>query len=262
MKKISHLAFLLLITAICAVSCSKQENVADLQGEQVDEAIATPRSSNQERNRIRQLLDEADYNIGVFADANWGSTDDYSFKVNGTFPQNFNVVLNNRTLQQSRDKNDILVRNPNYANMLGRSVRIQAGPADKPVNSYESQTLYLPQPIIAERLFGQDPKTVYLERSSQNVLRWAPDRNNRAGVAIRYQTFDTENYWQGKEIASDIIVLDDTGSFDLRALIGDPGVKAIKLTLFRVNVVGFNTADRQSVVVGAKTADHHFYMIR
>ncbi|MEO1628958.1 MAG: hypothetical protein AAFV25_27675 [Bacteroidota bacterium] len=262
MKKITFLSFLLLVTAMCTVSCSKQENMTNPQDKQVEEAIAAPRSDNQEQNRIRELLDFADYQVGIFADANWGMTDEYSFKINGVFPPNFNVALNYQMLQQSQDYNDILDRNPNHSNMLGQTISIQAGPASEPLNSYESQSLYLPKPIVAERLIGQDPNTIYLERNSSNVLRWTPDPNNQAGIAIMYETYDTENHWQGNQITSDIIVMDDTGSFDLQALISDPAVKAINLTLIRTNLVGFQTPEQESVVVGAKVSDHHLYMIQ
>lgn len=258
MKKISY--SIVFVCLVMALACSKQqpEKKRDLTPiEALIQALSLREHLNDEAKRVLHDISDPDFTFGVIDNLNFGrfgTATPPPIYLSGKTEPNVSVTIDNQSFGPAQN-GDWFLREDDFKQFYGKMVDIEVE-----VNSqvYQAQR-YIPFPIQVGDLSQNN--SIYIAKTG-NTLTWTVDPDDQIQTVVLYYTlFDNEDFGSvSGEYESDVLVLDNKGSFNLDQVIDEDISKRISFMVVNGNTFSFETGGHKYLFnMGA--VDHHEYLL-
>lgn len=214
---------------------------------------------NEEGKRLAGELEEAVYHLTVNASANYGH---YSDPLNqavifgGYTPNDLHLEVNE--YQYSASENGGWYRaGDEFETFFNNDIQ---GKIYNNISANEF-TFYAPDWIAFKKLGKENSITISKEN---NVLEWNSDPlNTTRKVVLSVHIYNNQELGNFNGlIYSDLLIIDDTGSYDISYLTSKSGAQRIEIELGRGNGASFIDKVNGNTFFSIKSSDYHEYIIK
>lgn len=257
MKKIVSLLFV----SVTFISCGKEEKVVvDTANESnILREIQNLSGLNAEGQRIQEDILDADYTVAIIDNPNYGrysATPEYDIMMSGASQSGYSISINDDVYSADKD-GQWLRQSILFKDYLGTDVTIEIESPEGDSFSFER---YIPSGSLAAPL-AKGSQAHQISRNG-NVIHYTTDEANPAeAVALVYRTWETPSLGSiDGMVDNNLILLDNSGSYNIDSLIAEPNVERIDFRLISGNTVS-QVINGEKFLFYIATYDHHEYGI-
>lgn len=266
-KSLLSAMFLVLLSVGCKKQPKEGENNdtvanekevnASQSSQQTKSTFTIPTDANEETVRIINDITDADYEVGIIDNPNYGLYSykpEYDIYINGMtrVEDNITIKLNGVEYSGSPVDGQWMSQGMVFRNYIGTNVNVEILSGS---TILKQASIYVPKAHLVAKL--GDEGTIRINRVG-NVISWSPDNASTTGkIVLYYKTYNVDGVLLE---TTGLIINDASGSYNIDSILANTEVKKIAFTLVSGNAIS-TMVNGKKLLFQISTRDQHEYLI-